>query len=139
MSVNECIFLAGKEPVGLSSRKALSPVTAGTLRATAKEIFIVFVFSKEPIFFRRERIDVYFFTRFLRDSDDNLPPVEASQIFGSCTGVIPIGLVNVLIAIQIVVKGNRSPRPAPVPKLVGACGIALRARFGIEKKIVATG
>ena len=99
MSVDESVLFAGKEPVDFSSGKALSLIAAGSLRAAAKEIFIVFVFSKEPVLFGGERIDVYFFTRFLRDSDDNLPPVKASQIFGSGARVVAVGLVDVLVAI----------------------------------------
>lgn len=99
MRVDESVLVTGKEPVDFSSRKALGLIAAGALRAAAEEILIVFVFSKEPVLFGSERIDVYFFTRFLRDSDDNLPPVKASQIFGSCTRVVAVGLVDVLVAI----------------------------------------
>jgi hypothetical protein len=97
--VDESVLFTGKEPVDFSSGKALSLIPAGALRAASEEIFIVFVFSKEPILFGRERIDIYFFTRFLRDSDDNLSPVKTSQIFGSGARVVAVGLVDVLVAI----------------------------------------
>ena len=99
MGVNKTVLFTGKEAIDFSARKTLGLVAANALRTTAKEILIVLIVFKEPVLLGRKRIDVYFFTSLLRDTGDNLPPVETSQIFRPGPRIVTVGLVDILIAI----------------------------------------
>ena len=99
MGVNKTIFFTGKEAVDFTSRETLGLVAANALRTSTKEILVVFIVFKEPIFLGGKCINIYFFTSLLRDTGDNLPPVETSQIFGPGPRIVTVGLVDILIAI----------------------------------------
>ncbi len=99
MGINETVFFTGKEAIDFTTRKTLSLVATNTLCSSAKEILIVFIVFKKPVFLGRKCINVYFFTSLLRDTGDNLPPVETSQIFRPGPRIVTVGLVDILIAI----------------------------------------
>ena len=99
MRVDKTIFFASKESVDFTSRETLGLVTANALSTATKEILVVFIVFKEPVFLGGKCINIYFFTSLLRDTGDNLPPVETSQIFGPGPRVVTVGLVDILVAI----------------------------------------